>query len=154
MTTSELWLEPMIFSLPIPIETCMQNLGLLSAVSQIQGFLPLSHLTISSFSLDGSNKNNLLDNPCHIYNMDESGMPLRDKTQITIVACASASGHTLPPMVIFKGEKFNPMVNVPGTLYGMSENGWIDQELFFFNWLEKLFIPNIPPHRPVILLYS
>ena len=45
MTTSELWLEPMIFSLPIPIETCMQNLGLLSAVSQIQGFLPLSHLT-------------------------------------------------------------------------------------------------------------
>ena len=76
--------------------------------------------------------NNLLDNPCHIYNMDESGMPLDhkklkkvaprgmkkvhgpasgDKTQITIVACASASGHTLPPMVIFKGEKFNPMVN-------------------------------------------
>ena len=119
--------------------------------------------------------NNLLDNPCHIYNMDESGMPLDhkqlkrvaprgmkkvhgpasgDKTQITIVACASASGHTLPPMVIFKGEKFNHQWSIgeaPGTLYGMSENGWIDQELFF-NWLEKLFIPNIPPHRPVILL--
>ena len=33
----------------------------------------------------------------------------------------------------------------------MSENGWIDQELFFL-WLEKLFIPHIPPHRPVLLL--
>ena len=32
-------------SLPISIETCMQNLGLLSAVSQIQGFHPLSNLT-------------------------------------------------------------------------------------------------------------
>ena len=50
MTTSELWLEPMIFSLPKPIETCMQNLGLLSAVSQIQGFLPLSHLTSMTLS--------------------------------------------------------------------------------------------------------
>ena len=45
MTTSELWLEPMIFSLPIPNVTYLQNLRLLSAVSQIQGFLPLSHLT-------------------------------------------------------------------------------------------------------------
>ena len=55
---------------------------------------------------------------------------------------AFASGHTLPPMVIFKGEKFNhrlSMGEVPGTLYGMSENGLIDQELFFY-WLEKLFI--------------
>ena len=47
MTTSELWLEPMIFSLPIPNVTYLQNLRLLSAVSHIQGFLPLSHLTIS-----------------------------------------------------------------------------------------------------------
>ena len=46
MTTSELWLEPMIFSLPIPNGTYLQNLRLLSAVSQILGFLPLSHLTM------------------------------------------------------------------------------------------------------------
>ena len=40
---------------------------------------------------------------------------------------------------------------MPNTLYGMSENGWIDQELYN-NWLIKLFIPNIPSYRPVILL--
>ena len=40
---------------------------------------------------------------------------------------------------------------MPNTLYGMSENGWIDQELYN-NWLEKIFIPNIPSYRPVILL--
>ena len=77
-----------------------------------------------------------------------------DKTQITVVACANAAGYALPPMVIFKGEKFNyqwSIGEVSNTLYGMSDSGWIDQELFFL-WLEKLFIPNIPPHRPVILL--
>ena len=43
-------------------------------------------------------------------------------------------------MVIFKGEKFNhqwSVGEVPGTLYG---------------WLDKLFIPQIPAHRPVLLM--
>ena len=40
---------------------------------------------------------------------------------------------------------------VPNTLSGMSENGWIDQELYN-NWLEKIFIPNIPSYRSLMLL--
>ena len=79
-----------------------------------------------------------------------------DKTQITVVACANAAGRVLPPMVIFKGERFNhewSVGEVPDTLYGMSESGWIDQELFFY-WLKKLFIKQIPPQRPVMLLYD
>ena len=120
-------------------------------------------------------EHDLLDKPSFILNMDESGMPLDhkqqkraatkgmkkvqgpasgDKTQITIIACSNAAGYTLPPMVIFKGEKFNhqwSVGEVPGTLYGMSESGWIDQELFFL-WLDKLFIPQIPAHRPVLLM--
>ena len=119
--------------------------------------------------------NNLLDKPCRIYNMDETGMPLNYKqpkriapkgmrkvyglssgntTRIAVVACGNAAGHVLPPMVILKGENFNhewSVGEVPNTLYGMSENGWIDQELYN-NWLEKIFIPNIPSYRPVILL--
>ena len=119
--------------------------------------------------------NNLLDKPAYIYNMDESGMPLDhnqpkriapkgmrkvhglssgNKTQITIVACGNAAGQMLPPMVILKGERFNhewTEGEVPNTLYGMSENGWIDQELYN-SWFEKLFIPSIPPHRPVNLM--
>ena len=91
-------------------------------------------------------EHDLLDKPSFIFNMDESGMPLDhkqpkrvatkgmkkvhgpasgDKIQITIIAFSNAAGYTLPPMVIFKGEKFNhqwSVGEVPGTLYGMSES--------------------------------
>lgn len=119
--------------------------------------------------------NDILNKPSRIFNMDETGMPLDpkqlkrvalkgtkkvqgpasgNKSQITVVASANASGHVLPPMVIFKGERFNhqwSIGEVPDTLYGMSQSGWIDSELFFY-WLKKLFLVNIPPQRPVMLL--
>ena len=96
--------------------------------------------------------NGLLNKPARTYNMDKSGMPLDhkqlkrvaekgtkkvhgaasgDKSQITLVTCANAAGHVLPPMLIFKGERLNhewTKGEVPNTLYGMSENGWIDQD--------------------------
>ena len=56
-----------------------------------------------------------------------------NKTQITVLRCCSASGQVIPPMVVFSGKKFNhDLANgeVPSTLYGMSESGWMDQELF------------------------
>jgi len=43
------------------------------------------------------------------------------------------------------------MGEVPYTEYGMSPQGWTDHELFY-EWLNKLFIKNIPPLRPVLLL--
>jgi len=39
----------------------------------------------------------------------------------------------LPPMALFKGERYNyewGKGEVPGTVHGMSPNGWIDQDLF------------------------
>ena len=120
-------------------------------------------------------ENQLLDKSAQIYNMDESGMPLchkqpkciaergarkvhgrasGDKSQITIVACANAAGYTLPPMVIFKGERLNADYTknqVPNTLYGMSKQGWIDSGLFYL-WFREQFLTNIPPTRPVLLL--
>ena len=42
------------------------------------------------------------------------------KAQITILAGASGSGQTLPPMVVFAGKNFNSvfaMGEVPATLY-------------------------------------
>ena len=61
---------------------------------------------------------------------------------------------TLPSMVIFDGQLFNPewsKSEIPNTLYGMSWNGWTDQELFLF-WMTHLFIKYIPPARPVMLI--
>ena len=76
------------------------------------------------------------------------------KGQITMLACANAAGSVIPPMVIFEGQRFNPEWSkdeVPDTLYGMSEKGWTDQEMFFF-WMTELFVKHIPPAHPVLLL--
>ena len=122
-------------------------------------------------------EHDLLNKASRIYNMDETGMPLDakqlkrvalkgvkkiqgpssgNKSQITVVACGNAAGHMIAPMVIFKGERFNhewTIGEVPDTLYGMSDSGWIDKELFFL-WLKNIFIKRIPPQRPVLLLYD
>ena len=64
---------------------------------------------------------------------DEKGSwPSGDKSEITLVTCGNAAGTVLPPMLIFKGERLNHEWKdgeVLNTLYGISENGWIDQEL-------------------------
>ena len=120
-------------------------------------------------------ENDLMGCPNRIYNMDESGMPLDhkppkvvarkgtrkvhcrtsgNKSQITVLVCANAAGSVVPPMVIFEGQRFNPEWSkgeVPDTLYGMSEKGWTDQELFYY-WLTEQFVKHIPPTQPVILL--
>ena len=75
--------------------------------------------------------------------------------QITILAYANAAGSALPLMVVFEGKWLNAewiKGDVPDTLYGMSDQGWTDQELFFFYRMTELFLEQIPPARPVLLL--
>ena len=88
-------------------------------------------------------ESNLLDKYSYIYNKDETGVPLDhkqpkhiapkgmrkvhglssgNKILITVVACGNAARQMLPPMVIWKGERFNhewTVGEVPNTLYGM-----------------------------------
>ena len=76
------------------------------------------------------------------------------KSQITVLACANASGQTIPPMVVFTGKYFNSVLakgEVPATLYGMSSSGWMDQELFA-DWFEHHFLEHAVTSRPLILL--
>ena len=78
------------------------------------------HLTTKQIAVKGSKK--------------VHGQASGYKSQITIVACASVAGTVLLSMVIFKGERLNHEYTkgkVPGMLYGMCHNGWIDQELFY-----------------------
>ena len=87
-------------------------------------------------------KNGIMDNPGVIFNIDETGMPLEhkpekavaqkgvrnvtaltsgNKTNITVIACGSAAGQVIPPMVLFQGKKLNhafTIGEVPGTMYG------------------------------------
>ena len=119
-------------------------------------------------------ENKLMDKPGQVFNMDESGMPLDpkaprivaergssaitvgsgNKSQVTIVGCCSAAGFCMPPMVIWDRKTLAPELTigeVPGTIYGLSGNGWMDMELFHI-WFSNHFLRYAPSVRPLLLL--
>ena len=101
------------------------------------------------------------EHPEAIYNMDETGMPLEpcppkvitkrgqkkvryqtsgQKQQITVIGCGSATGHVIPPFIVFAAKNLNHLWmknEVLGTCFAVCNNGWVDHELFSF------FSPNI-----------
>ena len=77
---------------------------------------------------------------------------LGDKSQITIVACVSTLGGSIPQMVIVERKSLPPIFTdgeVPGTVYGLSSREWIDQELFDI-WFNNHFLQYAPLIRPVV----
>ena len=95
----------------------------------------------------------LVQDPRRIFNADESGFPLcattsrvlaptgakhvyqvvaNDKTQITVMACLNANGDYMPPMIVYPGQRFRAVGidKFPGAIYGHSDKGWMDSELF------------------------
>ena len=115
------------------------------------------------------------DHPEAIYNMDETGMPLEprppkvvakkgqkkvryqtsgQKQQITIIGCGSATGHVIPPFIVFAAKQVNYLWTrneVSGSRFAVSDNGWVDHDLFSF-FLTEHFIENAVPRRPLLLL--
>ena len=99
--------------------------------------------------------NSILDDPSHIFNCDESGLPLspkclkivdeigsrnpshiigNTKAQIIVLACSCAAGYVIPPFVIFNRKSLSQELTrgeIPGTLYGLSDSGWMSRDLFF-----------------------
>lgn len=76
------------------------------------------------------------------------------KGQITVLGCASATGHIVSPSIIFDAMQLNPLWTrgeVPGSHYGLSDSGWIDRELFD-GWLIEHFLIHAPAGRPLLLL--
>ena len=120
-------------------------------------------------------ENGIFNDPHCIYNLDETGMPLNPKSlkvvdavgsknpsyitgqtkqQVTVLACTNAAGTALPPFIIFDRQTLNPEMvrgEVPGSIYGLSSNGWINQELFQV-WFQKHFLSYAPSTRPLLLL--
>jgi hypothetical protein len=119
---------------------------------------------------------NLFSKPNQIYNTDETGVSVvhkpgkvlaqlgrrtvysissaeKGKTH-TILACVSAAGYVLPPVMVYPRKRPVPdnfkVGAVPNTLFLSSENGWINSDLFL-EWL-KFFVANIPPTRPVLII--
>ena len=120
-------------------------------------------------------ENDLMESPNRIYNVDETGMPLNhsapkivtgrghkkvryrtsgNKSQITVIGCVSATGHAIPPFVIFDSKSLNMEWRegeVPGTSYGLSNKGWVDTELFR-GWLTDHFLEHAVGVRPLLVL--
>ena len=74
--------------------------------------------------------------------------------QLTVLACTCASGTAMPPFIVLDRKTLNPTFTrgeVPGTLYGLSTNGWMNQDLFH-QWFVKHFLQYIPTRRLLILL--
>ena len=73
---------------------------------------------------------------------------------ITVHCCVSASGGTIPPMIIFTktypGGAYHKNGPVSAT-YAVSDTGFMDQELYF-HWFEKTFLKFAPPQRPLLLI--
>ena len=77
-----------------------------------------------------------------------------NKAQITVVVCCNAAGYVMPPTVVFDRKIQKPEMafgKVPGTIFGLSKNGWMDSELFQL-WFTRHFLVHAPPTRPLLLL--
>ena len=115
------------------------------------------------------------DVPGHIWNVDETGIsldhtPPRVLTHVlqkphcitvghspttTLIAAVSALGDTLPPYIIFKGERANEEMKdgtLPGTVFKSSTSGWSNSNIFL-----DFFVNHFSKHtakRPLLLLYD
>ena len=78
-----------------------------------------------------------------------------NKTQISVFMCGNAVCQAIPPMLIFTGKTSITIsqVEVPGTFYGMSDSGWMDQELFS-QYFSFHILKYTVPGRPLLLLLN
>ncbi|KAL8584634.1 hypothetical protein ACOMHN_002363 [Nucella lapillus] len=116
----------------------------------------------------------LLSCPERIFNADESGFSICPKTkrvitmmgtkhvysvtsgtrqQVTVLACSSAVGQYIPPLLIFpytRDPRFNALEGFEDAFFQKTPNGWITEEVFF-TFLRDIFIPSLKSKRPVVL---
>ncbi|XP_063864311.1 uncharacterized protein LOC135102737 isoform X3 [Scylla paramamosain] len=118
----------------------------------------------------------LLTSPDRIFNADESGFNIRvcpktkriismtgakhvysvtsgTRQQVTMLACSSAMGQYLPPLLIFpytRDPRFNALEGFEEAFFKKTPNGWIT-EVVFLSFLRDIFIPKLGEKRPVVL---
>ena len=79
-------------------------------------------------------------------------------TTTTIIACANAAGHFLPPFFVFKGKRFNPDLMKganPGCKGVMSDSGWSNYQVFK-QYLEGHFLPSLArdENQHILLIFD
>ena len=120
-------------------------------------------------------KYDIKNKPQFIWNVDETGISLDHNppkilaragsnphcitsgksATTTVIAAVSGLGETLPPFVIFKGERLSSDIRTEGlngTEYRSSQTGWSNSELFL-DFFTNHFMHHVTA-RPCILLYD
>ena len=118
------------------------------------------------------------DQPQSIWNADETGFQFEHKPvrviaekgskavvsrtnntreNVTLMACGSASGQRLPPMLIVRGKTskalygFNASAAPVGAKWAVQEKGWMTDELGEM-WFRDVFLKGCGPQRPQLLI--
>ncbi|KAE8287852.1 hypothetical protein D5F01_LYC13909 [Larimichthys crocea] len=118
----------------------------------------------------------LRDKPHQIFNCNETGFQLGRKRvilpksaslgykpapglrdHISVLACVSAAGESVPPFIIYSkaypGGVCYKTHGPPNSLYGWSDSGCINSELFK-KWFLKHFLLHAPKARPLLLIFD
>lgn len=121
------------------------------------------------------NSHGLMDKPHHIFNCSEISFQLGRKRlslskpnlgykpmpasrdHISVLMCFNAAGEDIPPFVIYSkaypsGVCYKSQ-GPPGALYGWSESGSVNSELFR-RWFLKHFLTHVPKERPLLLIFD
>ena len=126
-------------------------------------------------------ENNLRDKgqEYRIFNCDETGLntnrigdkmyakkgvrdtyiqaPSSGKTMYTVLFCASASGHYMPPLVVYKAKTFEQEWGIGGprnAAYTVSESGYM-HDTNFGEWFTKVFVKETATYqKPVVLIFD
>uniref|UniRef100_A0A2C9KFK5 HTH CENPB-type domain-containing protein n=1 Tax=Biomphalaria glabrata TaxID=6526 RepID=A0A2C9KFK5_BIOGL len=118
----------------------------------------------------------IFTSPSRIFNADETGfgfdvksrqviackgsknvynITANTKKQVTVLACCSAAGEYMPPLLIYpykRVPKHNLLDAFPEALIQLSDKGWMTAAVFF-TWLRDVFIPSTNHlTKPILLL--
>uniref|UniRef100_A0A2A4K184 HTH psq-type domain-containing protein n=1 Tax=Heliothis virescens TaxID=7102 RepID=A0A2A4K184_HELVI len=122
-----------------------------------------------------------ISNPKQIWNLDETSVCLDPtktkvvgargepctrttsgsaKENITVLTTVNAAGQKLDPLIVFKGKHMYEQWTLQNSkkydfnlAYAASKRGWMETSIFY-DYILKVFIPNLGEERPVLLLYD
>ena len=75
------------------------------------------------------------------------------KRHLTVVLTCTASGHMLPPMIIFKGKRELKFTRPPSYVVTVQKKGWMDGELMS-TWLKKIVLPYTKKAKTLLIIDS
>ncbi|XP_078122569.1 uncharacterized protein LOC144528038 [Sander vitreus] len=136
-------------------EAVDQFFHLLSTVMEVHGIRdkPLQILNCNEVGFHLGRKRVILPKSASLGCKPTPG----SRDHISILACFSATGEDIPPFIIYSkaypGGVCYKTQGPPNALYGWSDSGCINSDLFK-KWFLKHFLLHTPKERPLLLIFD